>query len=179
MEVLANLASGFIGLFEAGGEQFVSYLTGIIPTLVTLITAVNALIGIVGKDKVNTFGKFCSRNMILRYTVLPIIALFFLTNPMCYTMGQFVEERYKPAFCDATFTMAHPILGLFPHANASEYFVYGGIAAGITDLGLNLGDLAVRAFLVGIVVAFVRGVVNERLTISFLKRGEGEEIHVV
>lgn len=177
MTFLADLASGFIGIFEAGGEQFVGYVTGIIPTLVTLITAVNALIGIIGKDKVNSFGRFCSRYLLLRYTVLPFLALFFFTNPMCYSMGQFVEEKYKPAFTDATFTMAHPILGLFPHANASEYFVYGGIAAGITELGLGLGDLAVRYFLVGLVIALIRGIANERLTIRFLNRGQGDEIH--
>ncbi len=174
MDFLSNLASGFIGLFNAGGEQFMSYMTGIIPTLICLITAVNAVIAIIGQDKVNKFGVFCSKYILLRYTVLPVLALFFLANPMCYTMGQFLEERYKPAFYDATVSFCHPITGLFPHANAGEYFVYGGIAAGITDLGLDLGGLAVRYFLVGLVVIFIRGIACEFLTARFLKRNEGE-----
>lgn len=44
MEFLTKLAEGFIGLFNAGGETFVGWVTGIIPTLIVLITAINALL---------------------------------------------------------------------------------------------------------------------------------------
>lgn len=172
MEFISNLAEGFIGLFNAGGEQFMDYITGIIPTLVCLITAVNALVAIIGKDKVNTFGQFCSKYLILRYTVLPVLALFFFSNPMCYTMGQFLDERYKPAFYDATVSFCHPITGLFPHANAGELFVYEGIASGVIASGGKTGTLAVMYFIVGLIVIFIRGVACERLTIHFMKRGE-------
>ena len=60
--------------------------------------------------------------------VLPALSVFFLTNPMCYTMGQFLPERYKPAFYDSQVSFVHPITGIFPHANAGELFVYLGIA---------------------------------------------------
>ncbi|MGI6109598.1 MAG: PTS glucitol/sorbitol transporter subunit IIC [Eubacteriaceae bacterium] len=174
MEFLSNLATGFIGLFSAGGEQFTGYITGIIPTLVCLITFVNALVAIIGKDKVDKFGLACSKNMILRYTLLPFLALFFLTNPMCYTLGRFMEEKYKPAFYDATVSFCHPITGLFPHANAGEYFVYGGIAAGLTTLGKDLGPLAVRYFLVGLVVILIRGIICQGLTVRFMTRKEAK-----
>ena len=36
-------------------------------------------------------------------------------------MGRFVEEDQKPAFIDACFSFAHPITGLFPHGNATEF----------------------------------------------------------
>ena len=45
-------------------------------------------------------------------------------------------RRYKPAFYDSAVSFVHPIPGIFPHANAGELFVYLGIAAGITQLGL-------------------------------------------
>ena len=58
----------------------------------------------------------------------------------------------------------HPITGLFPHANAGELFVWTGISAGITTLGLSVVPLAVRYFIVGLIVILIRGIVTEYLT---------------
>ena len=175
MEMLSNLATSFIGLFQAGGEQFMGYVTGIIPTLIALMTAVNALIKIIGEEKVERAARVCSKNMILRYTLLPFMAMFFFTNPMAYTLGRFLDEKYKPSFYDATVSFCHPITGLFPHANAGEYFVYMGIATGVTTLGLNIGDLAIRYFIVGIIVILIRGIVTERIYVAMSKKNVGKE----
>jgi glucitol/sorbitol PTS system EIIC component len=177
--VLAHAAEWFIGLFQAGATNFVGLLTGIIPLLIVLLTAVNALVRAIGVERIERFGEMAARPGIqwypVRYLVLPILSVFFLTNPMCYTMGRFLPEKYKPAFYDSSVSFVHPILGLFPHANPGELFVYYGIAAGITTLGFGLGDLAVRFLLVGMVVILIRGVVTELITARLLARNTRTE----
>jgi PTS system glucitol/sorbitol-specific IIC component len=171
--VLGALSKGaewFINLFNLGGQNFMGLVTGIIPTLVVLITFVNALINIIGQDRVDGFAKKCSKFWLLRYTVLPVLSMFILCNPMAYTFGRFLEEKYKPAFYDAAVSFCHPITGLFPHANAGELFVYLGIANGLTALGYSLAPLALRYFIVGVIVILIRGVVTERITLLFMKR---------
>ncbi len=98
------------------------------------------------------------------------MAVFFLTNPMAYTFGRFLPEKYKPAFYDAAVSFVHPILGLFPHANPAELFVYMGIAQGIQQLGLPVGELAIRYFIVGVIVILIKGMVTERLTLRMAKQ---------
>lgn len=170
MDGLAHAAEWFIHLFQQGGQVFVGLVSGIIPTLICLITAVNAVIKMIGQRRVESWAQRMTGNVVLRYLVLPLLAVFFLTNPMAYTFGKFMEERFKPAFYDAAVSFVHPILGLFPHANPGELFVWAGIADGVTKQGLPLGPLAVRYFLVGLVVIFIRGVVTERITAIFLAR---------
>ncbi len=177
---LATGAEWFIGLFNEGGGVFKSLVIGIVPTLIVLLTAVNALIRMIGPEKSDKLGEMAARPGIqwypVRYLVLPVLSVFFLTNPMAYTMGRFLPERYKPAFYDSAVSYVHPITGIFPHANPGELFVYYGIAHGIQKLGLGLGDLAVRYLLVGMVVILLRGVITELITARMLaKRSTQEE----
>lgn len=175
MDFLVHLAEGFIGMFQKGGETFVGFLTGIIPTLVCLITAVNAFIKIVGEERIERIAQKCTSNIVLRYTIFPVLSMFFLTNPMAYTFGKFLPEHQKPAFYDSAVSFCHPITGLFPHANPAELFVYMGIATGITQLGLSLGPLAIRFFIVGIIVILIRGIVTEYITKMMIKRREMQQ----
>lgn len=171
MDFLTKLAEGFIGLFNAGGATFSGWVTGIIPTLVVLITAINAVIKLVGEEKVNSAMKVLSKFTITRYTLMPMLAMFFLCNPMAYSFGRFLKEEHKPAFYDATVSFCHPITGLFPHANAGELFVWLGISDGVAKLGLNTTGLALRYFIVGLIVIFLRGFLCEKLYAIMAKRG--------
>ncbi len=176
MEAIAKGAEGFISLFEAGGEQFMGMVTGILPMLIVLITFVNAIIKLIGEEKVEKFAARSTNNVFSRYIVLPVISVFFLTNPMAYTFVRFVDEKYKPATFDAAISFVHPITGLFPHANPAELFVWLGVSDGIRSLGLPVGELAVRYFLTGVVVIFIRGLVTERITLRMMeKQGMLEE----
>jgi PTS system glucitol/sorbitol-specific IIC component len=168
MEALASAAQWFIGLFQQGGDVFVSLVVGIVPLLIILMTFVNALIALIGPEKIDKVGEAAGREGFMwypvRYIILPFLSVFFLTNPMAYTMGRFLPEKFKPAFYDSAVSYVHPPLGIFPHINPGEYFVWAGIAAGIEQLGLGVGDLAIRYLLVGLVVIFIRGIVTERIT---------------
>ncbi|MFT0803674.1 PTS glucitol/sorbitol transporter subunit IIC [Bacillus swezeyi] len=154
----------FIGMFEAGGKQFMDLITGIVPTLVVLLTFTYALIKFIGDDRVTKAIRFASKYTILRYTLMPILSILLLTNPMAYTFGRFVEERQKPAFFDSLVTFLHPVTAIFPYANAGELFVYLGVASGLEQAGYATSELAVRFFLVGIVVMLVRGIITEQIT---------------
>ncbi|QZN88156.1 PTS glucitol/sorbitol transporter subunit IIC [Vagococcus lutrae] len=164
MDFLVKLAEGFIGIFNAGGENLVGLVTGILPTLIVLLTFVNALIAMIGEDRVTRFARMCTKNIVLRYTIFPLLAVFFLTNPMCYSFGRFLDEKQKPAFYDSAVSLVHPITGLFPHANAGELFVWTGISSGLTTLNLSVMPLAVRYFIVGMIVILLRGIITEMIT---------------
>lgn len=175
---LATAAEDFIKVFNKGGEVLLSLMGGILPTLIVLLTAVNALVRLIGPEKIDNLGRAAARPGFqwypVRYIVLPFVSVFMLTNPMAYTMGRFLPERLKPAFYDSAVSFVHPILGIFPHANPGELFVYLGIATGIQQLGYGLGDLAVRYLLVGLVVIFIRGIVTEAITVRMMTKAERE-----
>jgi len=176
---LTTLGTHFIGIFQQGGQVFVGFVTGIIPTLVVLMTAFYAVIGLVGEDRVHGLARVAGRIALTRYTVLPILAVFFLTNPMAYTFGTFLEERHKPAFYDSAVSFVHPILGLFPHANPGEYFVWGGVLVALLQLEKEGKvppsyhvTVAIYYFAVGVVVILLKGIVTERIT-AFMARRQG------
>ena len=178
MDALVTLAEGFIGLFQEGAATFTSLVTGIVPLLIVLLTGVNALITLIGPDRINKVGEWAARDGLIfypiRYVILPFLSVFFLTNPMAYTMGRFLPEKYKPAFYDAAVSYVHPPLGIFPHINPGELFVWLGIATGIEMLGLSVIPLAIRYLLIGLVVIFIRGIVTERITAVMWARQSDE-----
>lgn len=90
MNILVKLASGFMNLFTLGGEQFVSWVTGIIPTVLMLLLLMNAIIALAGDESVNKLARVCTKNPILRYLVLPFVSAFMLGNPMALSMGKFM-----------------------------------------------------------------------------------------
>jgi PTS system glucitol/sorbitol-specific IIC component len=175
LDALAAAGEWFIGLFRAGGDVLVGFVTGIVPTLLVLLVALYTIINLIGEERVQGAARFAAGNILTRYTLLPFLAVFFLTNPMAYTFGTFLEEKYKPAFYDSAVSFVHPTLGLFPHINPAELFVYLGVAEGIRQLGLSESEFAVRLLLAGLVVIFIRGVVTQWITF-FLARRQGVEL---
>src|SRR5579863_3550131 len=165
---LTTLGKHFIGVFQKGGEVFTGFVTGIIPTLVVLMTAFYAVTGLIGEERVHGLARSAGRIALTRYTILPVLAVFFLTNPMAYTFGSFLEEKHKPAFYDSAVSFVHPILGLCPHANPGEYFVWGGVLVALLQLEKEGKvppsyhvTVAIYYFIVGVIVILLKGIVTE------------------
>ena len=67
MDTLVLLAQGFIGMFNKGGETFIGLLSGIVPTLICLLVAMNAIILFVGTDK-------------LKNSLISVLVMLFLVT---------------------------------------------------------------------------------------------------
>ena len=172
MDILVKFASGFMTLFNLGGETFVGWVTGIIPTVLMLLVLMNSIISLVGQERVEKFAALCTSNVFLRYWILPFVSAFMLGNPMALSMGKFMPEYYKPSFYASVTYHCHTNNGIFPHINAGELFVWLGIANGITQLGLDTTPLAVRYLLVGMIANFLSGWATD-FTTKYVEKQQG------
>jgi len=164
MEVLVNLAEGFISLFEQGADVFMGWMTDIVPLVLLMLVAMNALIQLIGENRINRLANASARNPILRYMVVPFIGAFMLGNPMMHTLGRFLPEKYKPSYNASGGYFCHTSNGIFPHINPSELFIWFGIANGVETLGLNTMPLAIRYLLVGLIMNFFSGWITDWTT---------------
>lgn len=175
MESIVNIASGFMNLFTLGGEQFKNWVVGIVPTITVLLVLMNAIIALAGQDRVDKLARVCTSNPLLRYAVLPWVSAFMLGNPMALSMGKFMPEYYKPSYYASATYHCHTNSGIFPHINASEIFIYLGIANGLTTLGLDTTPLALRYLLVGIVCNFISGCSTD-FTTKIVEKQQGVKL---
>ena len=166
MDFLVKFASAFMSVFQAGGANFVSWVTGIIPTILMLLVMMNAIIALIGDERIEVIAKFCTSNPITRYAVLPWVSAFMLGNPMALSMGKL------PSYYASASYHCHTNSGIFPHINPSEIMIYLGIAQGVTALGLDSTPLALRYMLVGFIANFISGWATD-FTTAFVQKQQG------
>ena len=176
MDYIVTLASGFMNLFTLGGEQFKNWVVGIVPTITVLLVLMNAIIALAGQERVDKLARVCTSNPLLRYAVLPWVSAFMLGNPMALSIGKFMPEYYKPSYYAAATYHCHTNSGIFPHINASEIFIYLGIANGLTTLGLDTTPLAIRYLLVGLVCNFISGWATD-FTTKIVEKQQGVKLN--
>lgn len=176
MDYIIKFAEGFRNLFDTGAETFISWMTGIVPVVLLLLVAMNTIIQLIGENRINRLATASSKNPILRYLVLPLLGTFMLGNPMGLSLGRFLPEKYKPSYYASASYFCHTSNGLFPHINPGELFIFLGIAAGIEQLGFSTADLAVRYFLVGLVMNFFAGWITD-FTTKMVEKQQGIKLN--
>lgn len=174
MGYLVDFAESFVKFFEFVGETFTGMFTGIVPILVGTLTLIQFIVTLLGEKRIVKAGEFLAKSSILKYSILPIFAGFFLGNPAGTTLGRFVPEKSKPGLMAAMFRNGHPLTSLFPHTNPAELFVWLGVAQGIEELGLSTGALAIRYIITGIVVGIISGIVTQLVFTIIAKKNNYE-----
>ena len=66
MELFTNMAQSFLSMFETGGSILLGWITNILPMVVCLMTAVQAIVKMIGENRVEAFTKALTRWRIAR-----------------------------------------------------------------------------------------------------------------
>lgn len=164
MTGIVNAIQSVLNIFNAAGGTALAMAGSIIPTYLCIYTTVVSIVRLIGAERVQGFLHKLVKYRWLRYTLVPAFLLTFVTGfSASVVASQMLDEDQKPAYSDTMLTYLHPSMGIFPHVHPSEYFVYGGLAAGYAAAGGTPANMAVRALLSCLVVMAIRGFTTEKI----------------
>lgn len=158
------LINGIQHIIDAGTQQLISWVTGLLPQVFLFLVLLNAVTHLIGRARVEKLAARCGSNAFLRYLVLPFLSAVILGNPMAISMGRYLPERYKPAYFASASYHCHTNSGLFHHINPAELFIWLGITNGLASRGLDPFPLALRYLCAGLIANLVSGWAAERIT---------------
>ena len=164
------LINSIQGIIDAGAQQLISWVTGLLPTLFLFLILLNAATSLIGRSRVERLAAICGSNALLRYMLLPFLSAIVLGNPMAISMGRYLPERYKPAYFASVSYHCHTSSGIFQHIKPAELFLWLGIANGVMARGCDLFPLAIRYMAAGLIANFVSGYMTELITGKVEKR---------
>ncbi len=182
MQALNSFGEAFYGLFQNGAYYFINlYVLSLLPWIIIMMAFMNILFKLIGLDRIERFCNLLGKNPVTRWILMPVVCMMFSGNPMTYPYARFLPQNQRVAFFDAGISFCHPVTGLFPHANPGEVFVWLGIASGVfyyqsmqgTGGIETLGGLAVKYFLLGVVMCLLRSVVTQLIYNAKYKKKYG------
>ena len=170
MDIIVKISEAFVNVFQYCADYFISFLTGIVPIVLMLLTFFNAIVAALGQKRIEKIAVFFGKNKILAYTIYPIICWLLLCNPMMFSMAKFLPPRQRVGYYEAATPLSGPLMCFFPHVNPAEYFIWWGIASGVDSLGYNLIPMGARYLVAAILVGLMRALVAERIWLILAKR---------
>lgn len=177
LDAIVNATSWFVNLFSVAGQSFWGMFSGVLPMLICMMTFMSTIISYIGEHRIEKIGHFLGKYKILSYTVLPCLISICIPGVGGLVLAsKFVPEDSKLGFIDAKLTMVHPSLGLFPHVNGAEVWVFMGIAAGLTTQGLDTSSFAIRAFLSALVMMPIRAYSSQFVYSLISKRNKEKAV---
>ena len=153
MDFFVHAATWFYALFQAGGKVFISWTVvstdadgkvtglGFVPTVLMLLVAMNALIQLIGQDRINRLASKAGGQPV---QPLPRPALhrgLHAGQPDgALARALPARDSTSPATTPAPPSSATPATGCSPTSTPVSSSSGSGIASGIIALGLNPAD---------------------------------------
>lgn len=162
---LINEIQLFIGnLLSESVTTFSNWMIQLVPMILLVMIIMNTIALCIGEERVYKLANLASKNILVRYMVLPFFGAIVLCNPMALSLGKYVPEKYKPSYFASASYFCHTSSGVFQHINPSELMIWIGISQGIIKQGLDIYELAWMYLIVGLIVNFISGVSTEFTT---------------
>ncbi|MDO5410001.1 MAG: PTS glucitol/sorbitol transporter subunit IIC [Lachnospiraceae bacterium] len=124
-------------VFAYGGEFLISWCVDMLPFIFLVLILTNTLAVLVPSHLIEKAAVLASRNILLKYMLIPFIGSILLGNPSVLTLGRFMPEKDKPSYYASASFFCHTSNGIFPHINSAELFIWLGIARGVELCGFQ------------------------------------------
>ena len=171
MRAIVDKVVTFFGdTLSYGGDFLISWCADTIPVIFLVLILTNTVVRLIPSRFIDKAAALASRHILLKYMLIPLLGSILLTNPSALTLGRFMSEKDKPSYYASASFFCHTSSGIFPHINASELFIWLGIAHGVERLGYSSFPLAVRYLIAGLAANFICGIVTDHTTSYYCRK---------